>query len=74
MRILSRQDQVEHIQAIFDDVLVRQRASPELIVVVARWAADVGLLIVGLEAGTGSLEERYLALTRDAGRPPRSPG
>ena len=55
-------------------VLLAATPSPALLVEVAQWAADAGLLIVELEAGTGSLEERYLALTRDAGRAPGADG
>jgi ABC-2 type transport system ATP-binding protein len=53
-------------------LLVPDTASSALIVLVAQWAADAGLLIVELRSGTSSLEERYLALTRDAGRRPGS--
>jgi ABC-2 type transport system ATP-binding protein len=49
-------------------VVIGATPSPALIVAVAQWAADAGLLITGLQTGAGSLEERYLALTRDAER------
>ena len=41
-------------------------ASADVIAEVSRWALREGLLVVELRAGSGTLEERYLALTSDA--------
>ena len=40
-------------------------ASADVVLEVARWAAQEGLLVVDLQAGATSLEERYLELTGD---------
>ena len=40
-------------------------ASADVVLEVARWAAQEGLLLVELQAGAKSLEERYLELTGD---------
>ncbi len=48
-------------------VLVAHEPTPQLVASVAAWAAEAGLLIVELRAGAGTLEERYLELTRDPG-------
>ena len=40
-------------------------ASADVVLEVARWAAQEGLLVVELQAGAASLEERYLELTGD---------
>ena len=42
------------------------RASADLVLELAQWAAREGLLIEELRAGTTSLEDRYLELTGDA--------
>ena len=42
------------------------RPSADLVLEVAQWAAREGLLIVELDAGGSSLEDRYLELTGDA--------
>ncbi len=43
------------------------RASSDLVLELAQWAAREGLLIEELRAGATSLEDRYLELTGDAG-------
>jgi hypothetical protein len=43
------------------------RASADLVLELAQWAAREGLLIEELHAGAMSLEDRYLELTGDAG-------
>jgi ABC-2 type transport system ATP-binding protein len=40
-------------------------ASADVVLEVARWAAQEGLLVVDLQAGATSLEDRYLELTGD---------
>ena len=40
-------------------------ASADVVLEVARWAAQEGLLVVELQAGATSLEDRYLELTGD---------
>ncbi len=40
-------------------------ASADVVLEVARWAAQEGLLVVDLQAGASSLEDRYLELTGD---------
>ena len=40
-------------------------ASADVVLEVARWAAREGLLVVELQAGATSLEDRYLELTGD---------
>ena len=47
--------------------------NPELIAAIAAAAARRGLLITELRAGAGTLEERYLELTGDPGRPSGTP-
>ena len=48
-------------------VLVAHEPTPQLVESLAVWAAQAGLLIIELRAGAGTLEERYLELTRDRG-------
>jgi ABC-2 type transport system ATP-binding protein len=40
-------------------------ASSDVVLEIARWAAQEGLLVIELQAGTTSLEDRYLELTGD---------
>ena len=41
------------------------RASADLVLELAQWAAREGLLLTELRAGAASLEDRYLELTGD---------
>jgi ABC-2 type transport system ATP-binding protein len=46
----------------------RTEPRPRLVACLAHWAAERGLLIVGLQTTGASLEERYLELTGERGR------
>jgi ABC-2 type transport system ATP-binding protein len=60
------------VRLVDDGGLGRYRAegiepSPRLVAILAGWAAERGLLLVGLRTSGASLEERYLELTGERG-------